>query len=144
MSHREQDFEKKLRDLGYRITPQRQLILDTLCDFGGHATINQIYEQVHTQAPAIDKATIYRSVQLFHKHNLLFSAKINGQTVYEIAQPQPHHHLLCNKCGHEDALANHHFEALTTHLLQEHGFEAKLNHLTIKGICANCREIETG
>lgn len=139
MSHNEQGFTEKLRELGYRLTPQRQIILDTLCEMENHATINELYEQVHAQAPAIDKATIYRSIQLFHEHEFVLSAKINGQTVYEIAHPEPHHHLVCQNCEKVVALANHHFDDLVAHLLQEHGFAASLNHLTIHGTCADCR-----
>ena len=138
MSHNEQDFARRLRELGYRLTPQRQLLLDTLCDMGGHATINQIYERVHARAPAIDKATIYRSIQLFNEHGFVLSANINGQTVYEIAEPEPHHHLVCQQCHQVIVLADHHFTELTEHLLQEHGFAANFSHLTIAGLCAVC------
>ena len=138
MSHNEQDFARRLRELGYRLTPQRQLILDTLCDLGGHATINQIYEQVHARAPAIDKATVYRSIQLFNEHDFVLSGKIHGQTVYEIAAPEPHHHLVCQQCQQVVVLADHHFADLAEHLLKEHGFAANFSHLTITGTCAVC------
>ena len=143
MSHHKQGFLQKLRERGHRLTPQRQLILDTLCDLGGHTTINELYEQVHSQAPAIDRATVYRSIQLFEEHAFVHSAKINGQTVYEIAPEEPHHHLVCQKCEAVMALANHHFDALADHLRDEHGFVASFNHLTIPGICANCHERTT-
>ena len=140
MSHNEQGFARQLRELGYRVTPQRQLILDTLCDMGGHATINQIFAKVHAQAPAIDKATVYRSVQLFQEHDFVLSANINGQTVYEIADSHPHHHLVCDHCQHVVALSDHHFDALARHLSEEHGFLARMNHITINGICAQCQQ----
>ena len=138
MSHHKQGFLQKLRERGYRLTPQRQLILDTLCDMGDHTTINDLYEQVHAQAPAIDRATVYRSIQLFEEHEFVHSAKINGQTVYEIAPEEPHHHLVCQKCEAVMALSNHHFDALAQHLREEHGFHPSFNHLTIPGVCANC------
>ncbi|HSH05275.1 MAG TPA: Fur family transcriptional regulator [Anaerolineae bacterium] len=139
MSHHTLDFAQQLRQQGYRLTPQRQIIIDTLCHMGGHATINQIYDQVQQQAPAIDRATVYRSIHLFHDLGFVLSAQINGQTVYEIAAAHPHHHLVCEQCHTVIPLADHHFHHLAQHLLEEHGFLAHINHITVPGICADCR-----
>ena len=138
MSHREQDFVAQLRERGYRVTPQREIILDALCEMGGHATIAEIYTQVHAKAPAVDKATIYRSLQLFVTNDFVHSSKVNGETVYEISEPDPHHHLVCRHCNKVMGLSNQHFDALVAHLLAEHGFLAHINHLTIPGTCADC------
>jgi len=140
MSHNKQNFVQKLRELGYRVTPQRQLIMDTLCEMGGHATINQIYERVHDQAPAIDRATVYRAIHLFHEHQFVHSADFNGRTMYEIAETQPHHHLVCRECQQVISLSDHHFDYLADHLRREHGFYADINHITIHGLCAPCQE----
>ena len=140
MSHNPQNFVQQLRELGYRVTPQRQLIMDTLCEMGGHATINQIYENVHDRAPAIDRATIYRTIHLFNEHQFVLSAVINGQTMYEIADAHPHHHLVCRSCQRVIPLADHHFHDLAQHLHEEHGFAADINHITLHGLCAACQE----
>jgi Fur family ferric uptake transcriptional regulator len=139
MSHDQQKFADQLRDKGYRLTLQRQLILDALCELGGHAAIGDVYDRVHAQSSAVDRATVYRTLHLFHELGFVVSADINGSTVYEIADHQPHHHLVCRECGHVTALHDHHFVALAEHLFQEHGFRADINHMTIDGVCHHCR-----
>ena len=139
MSHNDQNFSQRIREMGYRLTPQRQLILDTLCDLGGHATIAQLYDQIHAKSPAIDRATVYRSINLFEKIQFVVSAEINGTTVYEISNPERHHHLVCRECGSSTELADHHFAALSQHILEEHNFMTDMNHLTISGICHACQ-----
>ena len=138
MSHHEQNFVAKLRELGHRVTPQRELILDTLCELDGHASIQQIYEQVHLKAPAIDRATVYRTIHLFQQYQWVVSADINGNTVYEIAHPTPHHHLVCRLCGKIAVLDNDPFQAMKTLLQCEFGFVVELNHLTLMGQCEQC------
>ena len=138
MSHHQQNVVEKLRELGHRVTPQRQLILEMLCELGGHASIQQIYEQVHLKAPAIDRATVYRTIHLFQQHKWVVSAEINGNTVYEIAHPTPHHHLVCRSCGKIAVLDNEPFQELRELLQREFGFEVELNHLTLMGQCACC------
>lgn len=140
MSHVEQDFAGQIREQGYRYTPQRQLILDTLCALGRHATVDEIYERVKETTSAMNLATVYRTVNFLTDLRLLYSAVINGETVYEIARPTPHHHLVCRKCGKVTTVANRHFQELADHLQDEHHFTAEIAHLTIKGICAQCQE----
>lgn len=139
MSHKQQDFASKIREQGYRLTPQRELILDALCEFDRHATIGEIVEQVNQKNPKIDRATIYRAINFFRDLQLVNSAELGNQTVYEIAEDHTHHHLECRVCGSVQALDDHHFDALAHHLQTEHGFQAEIAHLTLKGICSNCQ-----
>lgn len=140
MSHYTRDYAGQLRSLGYRVTPQRELILDTLCRMNEHVTIGELYDAVRQVAPAIDRATVYRTINLFKELGLVISAEIGNAAVYEVADDQPHHHLMCRECGSVDVLAHHHFESLAHHLLDEHGFEADIDHLTISGVCDTCRQ----
>ncbi|MCA9954787.1 MAG: transcriptional repressor [Anaerolineales bacterium] len=140
MSHYNLDYVQKIRDHGYRMTPQRQIVLDTVCEQGGHATASQIYDSVNAQQPAINRATVYRILDFFCDMQLVARAEIGGQTVFEIMGESPHHHLVCRHCGHVASLPDYHFAALADHLLAEHGFEADLSHLAITGICAACRQ----
>jgi len=139
MSHNIHNYANLIRKQGFRLTPQRQLILDTVCEVGGHATATEIYERVQSTAPAVNRATVYRTLDFFRDLRLIVASDIGGKTVYEIAEPVPHHHLVCRRCGQVEALADHHFRELFDHLMSEHNFEAELDHMTIPGICDDCR-----
>lgn len=134
------NLAKRLRKQGYRLTPQRQIILETLQHLGGHLTANQIYDQVQKRASAIDRATVYRTLNLLQEINIIHSSRIAGQIVFEIIGEEPHHHLICENCGVVQRLDDHHFEALTDHLLKEHHFHAQMHHLSISGYCHHCWE----
>jgi Fur family ferric uptake transcriptional regulator len=140
MSHNERNFADKIRQQGYRFTPQRQLVLDALCAIGGHATIEEIYESVQKTSPAVNLATVYRTLHLLEELRLVVSAEIQGKSVYEIAQPDPHHHLVCRACGAVLKLHDRHLHEFVQHLAQEHHFYAEIDHLTISGLCANCQQ----
>jgi len=137
MSHHQLDYETRMRERGFRVTPQRQLILDAVCEGGGHTTIEEIYDRVQAKAPAINRATVYRSLDFFRELRLVVAAEIGGCTVYEIAN-KPHHHLVCRCCGAVQDFDGYHFEALSAHLRVEHGFQADLDHLVITGLCPRC------
>ncbi len=138
MSHDQQDFAGQLRQKGYRLTTQRQIVLDALCALGRHATASDVYEQLQATHPGVDRATVYRSLHLFQELGLVVTAGNNHQTVFEIAAPHPHHHLVCKQCGTELSLDGRHFDTLAQQLLAEYGFAADLRHLTLTGICQQC------
>lgn len=138
MSHDQLEFAQRIRKLGYRLTPQRQLILDAVCDIGGHATAAEVCQRVHKISPAVNRATVYRTLNFLCDLRLLVSGEIGGKTVYELAEPVPHHHLVCIHCGQVESLSNHHFSDLAHHLQSEHGFQLDIEHLTLSGLCAEC------
>ena len=138
MSHDRLECAAQIREQGFRVTPQRLLLLDAICEGNGHTTFDEIYERVKSKAPGINQATVYRSLDFLCELRLVVSAEIEGRTVYEIAGETPHHHLVCRKCGAVQDLADFHFEELRSHLLKEHGFKTDLDHMVLNGLCAGC------
>ena len=139
MSHHEIHYDERIREQGYRLTPQRQIIMDALCAIGDHASVNQVYERVHQSSPAIDRATVYRTLHFFHDLQLVTASEIDGETMYEIAGQAAHHHLICNACGAEQTLQDEDLQDLVRHLLETYGFAAELRHLVLPGLCRECR-----
>ena len=140
MSHNEINYDERIREQGYRLTPQRQIIMDALCAFGDHASVNAVYERVHTHSPAIDRATVYRTLHFFHDLQLVTVSEIDGETVYEVAGPAAHHHLICRLCAAEQTLNDGDLQGLVSHLAAAYGFTAELQHLVLPGVCRSCRE----
>ena len=139
MTHVERNFAQQIREQGYRYTPQRQLILDTLCKLGRHATVDEIYEQIQAVAPTISLATVYRTVNFLESLDLVVSAEIQGETLFEITAEKPHHHLVCCRCGKVTAFPDSALQPLVAYLAEEHAFQAEISHLTISGLCESCR-----
>ena len=140
MSHHEICYEERIREQGYRLTPQRQIIMDALCTIGDHASVNQVYDRVHRDSPAIDRATVYRTLHFFHDLQLVTASEIDGETVYEIAGLSAHHHLICRICGAEQTLHDRDLADLLAYLADKYEFTAELRHLVIPGVCQNCRQ----
>jgi Fur family ferric uptake transcriptional regulator len=130
---------ERIREMGYRVTPQRQMILEVVRQRGGHTTAVEVYEQLQAKVPALNQATVYRTLDFLCELRLVAKTEINGQSVYEIVEEERHHHLVCRQCGQIEKLADHHLVDLSQHLLEEHGFKAELDHLAIPGLCVHCQ-----
>jgi len=145
MSHTTLNLATLAHAHGARLTPQRQIILDTLCEMGGHVTVAALYERVHGRYPAIDRSTVYRALDFFGALGLVTAADVGGAAVYELAADhdgRPHHHLVCTDCGHIDHAPNDAFDALAARLRAAYGFAADIDNLTIPGRCRECNSAD--
>ena len=139
MSHYRTEFEAIIRDAGHRVTPQRVAILDAVCEGGGHTTLGEIYARVREIDPSIDRSTVYRTLKLFVDLELIVSADIgDGETYYEIAKTQHHHHLICRQCGKEQEIGDDVIQRMFNQVFQRYGFKADTNHLVLFGWCTDC------
>lgn len=139
MSHYQQEYEQILRTKGHRVTPQRVAILNAVCDIGRHAAIGDIQLRLSQTSSTIDLATIYRNLKVLCDVGLLVSAHTDDLgMVYEIAEPTPHHHLLCVVCGKSQSIEGAMFDALRSSIRQSTGFTLQAEHLVLKGVCKTC------
>ncbi len=133
----------RFRRLGLRATPQRLLVLEALATNGGHMTADEIMRWTCTHYPAINLATIYRTLDLLASVGLVTQTDLGGGAAqFELVGESLHHHLVCERCG---AVADVHDSLLAPireRLLEEHGFRASSRHMAIFGTCRACLEAE--
>jgi Fur family ferric uptake transcriptional regulator len=141
MSHNQLDLAALLHDEGYRLTPQRQMVLDAVCEAHGHATADQVYELVQKKSEAVNRATIYRTLKFLKEMNLVVSTTLPGGGVeYELAGSKPHHHLVCQNCGGDIEIPDDLFADLVETVSTTYGFQINTTHLSLYGTCAACKE----
>lgn len=139
MTHESQDYIQTLRDHGYRVTSQRLIVLDAICEIGGHATIGQIIAQVNYFDPGIDKSTIYRALDVLVEVGLVTETLLDKQgKVYTITGAN-HHHLVCQSCGQVLSLPNCEFQQFQRRIQQAYGFMIQSEHMAFKGLCSTCQ-----
>jgi len=136
----ETELTQKLSERGFRVTPQRRVILHILQDTHAHLTPAEIYEKARIQLPGLTETTVYRTLEFLTKIGLAQEA-FNGtsKAAYEICA-YTHHHLICRKCGKEVEVPHVKVDALCKDLESETGFQLMQNHLSFFGICPDCQE----
>lgn len=139
MTHESRDYVQALRDKGYRVTPQRLIVLDAICDIGGHAEISQIMLRVNFLDNTIDKSTVYRAIEVLMEVGLVIMTELENQTrVYNIAGSD-HHHLVCRDCGGIITILNSDINSFIADIQSRYGFQIQDEHLAFKGLCEQCR-----
>lgn len=140
MSHDINNIAAQLRQAGYRVTPQRQLILDAVCKLGGHVTPEEVYDQVKRITPSLNRATVYRTLHFLSEQRIITVAQMrDGRFGYELAGEQPHHHLVCQQCEASLEIPHAILSELYSQIEAEYNFAIDMNHISFFGLCEQCR-----
>ena len=132
-------WDDRLRASGYRVTPQRQLVLQAVTKLD-HATPEEIYAEVRQTAVGVNVSTVYRTLELLEEIGLVTHTHLShGAPRYHLAAEAQHVHLVCRECERVTELDPAAVGPLVTALDAEQGFETDVAHLTVFGRCADCR-----
>ena len=128
-----------LRRRGYRVTPQREMVIELISHSGQHMAAEDVLERIRQRTLAINLTTVYRTLDLLVEEGLASRADLGeGRVVYATHRHGPHVHLVCRHCGHVIDADVEPFEPLFEHLRAEYGFTCRPQHFAIYGLCARC------
>ena len=137
------EWEQRLRRGGYRITPQRQLVLEAV-ERLRHGTPEEILAEVQRTASGVNLSTIYRNLEVLEEVGLVTHAHIgHGAPTYHAVDDHVHIHLVCDRCGRVEsidaAIAEHFLDAVRSST----GFVTDISHVALHGLCASCASAGT-
>ncbi|MGC4924301.1 Fur family transcriptional regulator [Streptomyces sp. DT197] len=132
------DWKSDLRQRGYRLTPQRQLVLEAV-DKLEHATPDDILGEVRRTAAGVNISTVYRTLELLEDLGLVSHAHLgHGAPTYHLADRHHHIHLVCRDCSEVIEADVSVVEAFTAQLRESFGFDTDMKHFAIFGRCEAC------
>lgn len=132
-----------LREHGYKLTPQRHALLKVIASHHDHLSPDAIYEITRQEYPNIGRVTIYRTLELLNKLNLVCRIHAPDECHnYIMRRPtEHHHHLACSECGRAVDFTDCDLTSLERKLSEKTGFTIEGHLLELYGRCQGCREI---
>jgi len=133
--------DQTLKGQGYRLTPQRIMVVEALHGADEHVSAEEIYTQVKARYPYANISTVYRTLELLKELGLVTETDLgDGRVRYHPAEKGHHHHLVCHKCGKIIDLPESALFHLEETLSRDYRFQPDLKHLAIFGVCADCQK----
>ena len=127
-----------LRAKGYRLTPQRQLVLEAVGQLG-HATPEQVLAVVQRTASGVNVTTVYRTLSLLEDLGLVQHTHLShGAPTFSLVDEDEHVHLVCRECADVQEVPGDALGDLAAQLLAQQGFRLDIGHTTLFGTCAAC------
>ena len=131
-------WEVRLREQGFRITAQRQLVLESVNQLG-HGTPEEILSSVQKTASGVNLSTIYRTLEVLESVGLITHTHIgHGAPVYHSQDESPHIHLVCDDCAEVTSIPAASAAQFSLDLKETYGFTAHMTHMAVTGTCKAC------
>jgi Fur family ferric uptake transcriptional regulator len=124
-----------LREQGYRLTPQRNLIWEVLRGAGRHMTAEEVAAEVNV-------STVYRTLELLVSLDLVVETRLEGSACYYEVSPEPtHHHFVCTKCGAVGHFSDELLAPVHEELGERQAFAVSQIQVTAFGLCRDCQAV---
>jgi Fur family peroxide stress response transcriptional regulator len=142
LSEHKKRFEiiiQKLRENGYKITPQRLAIVKILSKSEGHPSAENIHAQTKKDFPTMGLATVYKNIALIKSLGEVLELGFPvGSNRYDGNKPYSHPHVICIKCKRivDPDLAS--LDEMKKEVASETNFKILNHRLDFFGICSNC------
>ena len=131
----EEEIKSVLKQQGFTATKTRMAILRSLL-----ASQPASLHELITSAPNVDRATVYRTVDLFI--DLGIAKKVYTGFKYRIelgdSFQEHHHHLTCLRCNNIIDVHTPEIEYAIEQTAANNGFRPIRHDLEITGYCSNC------
>lgn len=129
-----------LKNRGYSLTAARTAVFGALSEHGA-ATMRELI----SYCPSINRASVYRTVELFEKLTITHRVHIGWKYKVELSDKfdHHHHHATCTRCGASIILnESPAFERAIKVLADSYRFSVSSHQVELFGLCVNCREMQ--
>jgi Fur family transcriptional regulator, peroxide stress response regulator len=128
-----------LKEHNFRLTPQRVELVRLIAASDGHPSANQFYEKIKQKFPTMSHATVYKTLALLKEINQVFEIDLHGDSHYDGNRPDPHPHLICQKCNQiVDGEVPLDQESIRR-MEEASGYIILRPQISLYGLCPDCR-----
>jgi Fe2+ or Zn2+ uptake regulation protein len=130
---------ERLRERGYRATPQRLAVGRAMQRLAHHATADQVAEALARDMPGLALPTVYAALEVLETLGDVRRVATIGGTAYFETTARPHHHAICTRCGTIEDLEAEAGLKPVLEAARRVGFADARAEVTILGTCPRCR-----
>jgi Fur family peroxide stress response transcriptional regulator len=133
------DFAMICRRYGVKATHQRTEVYRELAGTDEHPDAEAIYARVRKRIPVISLDTVYRTIRLLEKEELISRVGSLGEKARFDANTEHHHHFVCTECGRMKDFYNKEWNEVR--VPSDLTAIGKINsvHVELRGLCKACQ-----
>lgn len=133
-------FKNFLKKKNLRNTNERTIILSEIYKHNGHFNSDDLYVKLKLAGYNISRATIYNTLQLLEKANLVVKHYFKeNYAVYEkVSFNKTHYHLICIKCGKMEEFEEKEINKLVKKISGKYNYKYLNHSMYIYGLCESC------
>jgi Fur family ferric uptake transcriptional regulator len=124
----------------FRMTPQRQAILEELRRLTSHPTADEVHSLVRRRLPRVSLGTVYRNLEMLSDCGLIQKLEMGGGQRRFDGKTGDHYHVRCVRCGRVEDAPVKPMPAIDDALRKVSGYEVMGHRLEFIGVCPACRK----
>jgi len=125
-----------------KLTPQREAVLQVILEREDHPTANDIFEAARRRLPTISHATVYNSLRYLRESGLVHEISFGDSASRYDRETERHDHAICTVCGRLVDFDLPEAAELMRAAARKSRFKPESVHLTLRGLCPDCRETQ--
>jgi len=134
----EADFSELLTKNNLKVTSARLAVLETLKKESKPVDAQFLIQQLQ-EILGVDRVTIFRILNVLAEKDVITKLEFGeGKARYEL-NIEDHHHLICEKCGKIDDVAQCPMTSYQEEVAKTKNFTIKRHSLAFYGLCEACR-----
>jgi len=143
MPHLIDEAETLLRERGFKVTPQRTLLLQVLASQTAYLDADEIFQLAHSQDASISLATVYRTLKLFAELDIIEHRYVepdHRREVFRLSAGPEQHYLTCIRCGSRTLIHADLLNRMVSELVRRKGVSVTSACACFTGYCPACTE----
>src|SRR5258705_6467371 len=123
-----------------KLTPQREAVFQVIQERDDHPPASDFFEAARRRLPTISHATVYNSLRYLKDAGLVHEISFgDGASRYD-RETERHDHAICTGCGKLVDFDLPEAAELIRAAARKSRFKPESVHLTLRGLCPDCRE----
>ena len=135
-----QELTEILRAHGYKVTPQRIAVYETLAVANNHPTAETLYAMLKPKFPSMSLATVYKSIDILSQIAVVNILHTGEDSLRYDADISNHNHVQCQICGHIDDVDDLDSTELMNVAAVKSGYTITNHQFYFYGICPQCKK----
>ncbi len=132
------ELAERFRARGMKITPQRECIFSVLEGNAAHPTAEAVYAEASRRMPTMSLKTVYQTLNDLAEMGEVQLLDLGTGSGRFDPNVDPHHHLVCTRCGKvRDLYAD--FPEVSIPPALRQGFTLGTPEVVFRGLCASCQ-----
>ena len=121
---------------GFKMTPQRRVIIGFLEKTKSHPSADDVYFAVNKKFPMTSRATVYNTLNWLKSVGML-QVRFEGDKVLYDPNCARHHHFICKECSNVQDIDHESIRDLGD--IDLPGNLVESYEVTVRGLCDSCR-----
>jgi len=140
-----QGIRHSLREKGFRLTRQREILLNLIDKSGEHLDAERLYLMAREIDPRLNRVTVYRTLKMLKEGGLVDELDlmhvVGDQHYYETRMKGEHAHIICLRCGRVEEYFGEPLQNLKHQVEAVFGFQIVIQRTEVGGYCSHCQRL---